>query len=292
MSENPCKGLKQANGRHSMDVENLEVDLLLEALRQRHGYDFRHYARASVMRRLRQHLLKAKVSTISHLIPQVLHDPAALQALVFDLSITVTEMFRDPSFYLALREHVVPFLRTFPFINVWHAGCATGEEVYSLAIVLTEGGLYDRAQIYATDFNDDALQKARERIYPMEKIKEYTANYQKAGGKRSFAEYYHARYDAVILDPTLQRNVTFASHNLVTDGAFAEMHLVLCRNVLIYFDRPLQDRVLTLLRDSLCHQGFLCLGTKESLQFSQVKDDFVEVVPRERIYQYKRRRLP
>jgi chemotaxis protein methyltransferase CheR len=274
-----------------MDVESLEIDLLLAALYQRYGYDFRHYARASVTRRLRQHLPKANVSTISHLIPKVLHDPAAFQALVFDLSITVTEMFRDPSFYLALRERVVPFLRTFPFINVWHAGCATGEEVYSLAILLTEEGLYDRAQVYATDFNDNALQKAQERIYPLEKIKEYTANYQQAGGKRSFAEYYHAQYDAVILDPALQRNVTFASHNLVTDGVFAEMHLILCRNVLIYFDRVLQDRALTLLRDSLCYQGFLCLGTKESLQFSQVKDDFVEVVPRERIYQYKRRAL-
>jgi chemotaxis protein methyltransferase CheR len=276
----------------SPDVENLEIELLLEALYQRYGYDFRHYACASITRRLRQHLSKANVPTIAHLIPRVLHEPAAFQALASDLSITVTEMFRDPSFYLALREQVVPFLRTFPFINIWHAGCATGEEVYSLAIVLTEERLYERTQIYATDFNDNALQKARERIYPMEKIKEYTANYQKAGGRQSFADYYRARYDAVILDPALQRNVTFANHNLVTDGVFAEMHLVLCRNVLIYFDRTLQDQVLTLLRDSLCHQGFLCLGTKESLQFSQVKDDFVEVVPRERIYQYKKKRPP
>jgi chemotaxis protein methyltransferase CheR len=272
------------------DVEDLEIALLLEALYQRYGYDFRHYAKATVKRRLRQHLARANAATISDLIPKILHDEAAFQALVLDLSITVTEMFRDPSFYLALRETVVPFLKTFPFINVWHAGCATGEEVYSLAIVLMEEALYERAQIYATDFNDAALQKAKERIYPLEKIKEYTANYQKAGGKRSLPDYYHARYNAVILTPALQKNVTFANHNLVTDGIFAEMHLILCRNVLIYFDRTLQDRALSLLRDSLCYQGFLCLGLKESLQFSEVKDDFTEVQRKEKIYQYKGRR--
>jgi chemotaxis protein methyltransferase CheR len=273
-----------------VDVEDLEIDLLLEALHQGYGYDFRHYARASVKRRLRQHLSKAKVATISDLIPKILHDEAAFQALVLDLSITVTEMFRDPSFYLALRETVVPFLKTFPFVNIWHAGCATGEEVYSLAIVLMEEGLYERAQIYATDFNDTALQKAEQRIYPLDKVKEYTDNYRAAGGKRSLSDYYHARYKAVILSPVLQKNITFANHNLVTDGVFAEMHLILCRNVLIYFDKTLQARVLSLLRDSLCYQGFLCLGLKESLLFSEVKDDFIEVRSKEKIYQYKGRR--
>jgi len=267
------------------DVETIEVELLLEALHQRYGYDFRHYARASITRRLRQHLVKANVPTIADLIPRTLHDETAFQALARDLSITVTEMFRDPTFYVALRQHVLPFLSTFPFFNVWHAGCATGDEVYSLAVVLTEEGLYDRARIYATDFNEEALQKARARIYAPDKIREYTANYQKAGGKCSFADYYHARYDAVILDPALATNITFANHNLVTDGVFAEMHLILCRNVLIYFDRTLQDRVLGLLRDSLCRRGFLCLGRKESLQLSTIRDDFVEVAPQERIYQ-------
>jgi chemotaxis protein methyltransferase CheR len=253
----------------SVELEELEINLLLEAMYERYGYDFRNYARASLTRRLRQHLIRIRGDTIADLIPRILHDEDAFQALARDLSITVTEMFRDPSFYIALREHVLPFLQTFPFINIWHAGCVTGEEVY------------------ATDFNEVALQKARDRIYPPDRIQEYTANYQKAGGKRSFANYYRAHYDAVILDPALADNVTFASHNLVTDGVFAEMHLILCRNVLIYFDRTLQGRVLSLLRQSLCRRGFLCLGTKESLQFSPVRDDFYEVVPQQRIYQEK-----
>jgi chemotaxis protein methyltransferase CheR len=270
-----------------VELEGIEIELLLEALYRRYGYDFRNYARASVTRRLRQHLVKSGASSISELIPRILHDETAFQALAADLSVTVTEMFRDPSFYVALRQHVVPFLRTFPFVNVWHAGCATGEEVYSLAILLAEEGFAKRARIYATDFNEAALQKARDRIYPLDRIQEYTSNYQKSGGRRPFSDYYHARYDSVILDASLAANVTFASHNLVTDGVFAEMHLILCRNVLIYFDRSLQDRVLTLLRTSLCRRGFLCLGHKESLHFSAVKDEFDQVVPPEQIYQEK-----
>jgi chemotaxis protein methyltransferase CheR len=269
------------------ELEELEIGLLLEAVYRRYGYDFRQYARASVARRLRQHVIKSGAGTIAGLIPQILHDEASFQALARDLSITVTEMFRDPSFYAALRQHVVPFLRTFPFVNIWHAGCATGEEVYSLAILLTEEDLYDRVRIYATDFNEAALQKARERIYPLDKIQQYTANYQQAGGAHSFADYYRARYDAVILDPALAANVTFASHNLVTDGVFAEMHLILCRNVLIYFDRTLQGHVLALLRNSLRRRGFLCLGSKESLEFSPVHEDFIQVVPQEPIYREK-----
>ena len=275
----------------SVELEALEVKLLLQAVYEQYGYDFRNYALASITRRLRQHASKAGVETIADLIPAVLHDPLALQPLILDLSLTVTEMFRDPSFYTALRERVMPFLRTYPFINVWHAGCATGEEVYSLAIVLVEEGLYERCRIYATDFNDEALLTARNRIYPLDKMREYTTNYQQTGGKRPFSDYYHAQFGAAVLDSALQRNVTFASHNLVTDAAFAEMHLILCRNVLIYFDRTLQARVLTLLRDSLCHGGFLGLGNKETLQFSAVRDDFREVVANERIYQYDERRM-
>jgi chemotaxis protein methyltransferase CheR len=270
-----------------LERETIEIDLLLEAIYRARGYDFRQYSRASITRRLRQHLTKTKVATIAALIPQVLYDEAAFQALVFDLSVTVTEMFRDPSFYLALREQVIPFLKTFPFINVWHAGCASGEEVYSLAIVLEEEGLYDRARIYATDFNDKALQTAKERIYPLDHIQAYTNNYQKAGGKGSLADYYTARYKAAIFKPALQRHVTFANHNLVTDGVFAEMQLILCRNVLIYFNRSLQNRVLTLFRDSLCYRGFLCLGHRESLEFSDVHSMFDLVGPKERIYQVK-----
>jgi len=272
----------------TVDIKQIEIDLLVEAIYQRYGYDFRQYSQASIKRRVQHHLTKTEFQTISDLIPSILHDEQAFTSLFLDLSITVTEMFRDPWVYLALREKVIPFLKTFPFINVWQAGCATGEEVYSLAILLKEEGLYDRARIYATDFNEVALEKARARIYPLDRIKEYSRNYQKAGGQRSLADYYRAQYQSVILDASLQENVTFANHNLATDSVFSEVHLILCRNVLIYFDRTLQNRVLTIFRDSLRYNGFLCMGSKESLQFSSVKDDFVKFADKEKIYQCKK----
>jgi len=273
---------------NSVAIQDIEVELLLEAIHQRYGYDFLHYSRASIKRRIQHHLAKIKSSKISDIIPAILYDEAAFKALLFDLSVTVTEMFRDPWFYLAIRQHVIPFLKTFPFINIWQAGCATGEEVYSLAILLKEENLYDRAQIYATDFNDRALDKAKSRIYSLEPMKDYSLNYQKSGGTKSLSHYYYAQYDSVIFNADLQKNVTFANHNLATDGVFGEMHLVLCRNVLIYFNQTLQDRVLSLFRDSLCHNGFLCLGSKESLHFSAVRDNFVEFKPKEKIYQCKK----
>lgn len=274
-----------------VEIEQIELDLLLEAIFRRYGYDFRKYSQASMRRRIQHHLAKTKLQTISELITRILYDEALFQALFFDLSVTVTEMFRDPWFYLALREKVVPFLKTFPFINIWQAGCATGEEVYSLAILLKEEGLYERAQIYATDFNDAALEKAKTRIYSPKQMKEYTLSYQKAGGKKSLADYYHAQYQSVIIDASLQENITFANHNLVTDGVFGEMHLILCRNVLIYFDRTLQDRALSLFRDSLLYNGFLCLGTKETIQFSKVKADFIEFAAQAKIYQCKKEKF-
>jgi len=270
-----------------VEIEDIEINLLLDALHHRHGYDFHQYNRASVKRRILHHLARAGLERVSELIPKIIHDEAAFQNLMLDLSITVTEVFRDPSFFLALREKAVPFLKTFPFINIWHAGCSTGEEVYSLAILMKEEGLYDHARIYATDFNDAAIEQAKNRIYPMDKIKNYTLNYQQAGGKASLSDYYHAQYDSVIFDHGLQQNIVFAGHNLVTDGVFAEMHLILCRNVLIYFDKTLQNRVLSLFRDSLCHNGLLCLGSKESLRFSEVRKEFVRFVKDEKIYQYK-----
>ena len=272
-------------------IEQIELDLLLEAIYQRYGYDFRQYSRASVRRRIQHHLTKTKFKTISELMAHMLYDEALFQSLFFDMSVTVTEMFRDPWFYLTLREKVIPFLKTFPFINIWQAGCATGEEVYSLAIILTEEGLYDRANIYATDFNDLALEKAKTRIYSLERIKEYTINYQKAGGRNSLADYYRAQYQSVIMDPSLQKNITFANHNLATDGVFGGMHLILCRNVLIYFDRVLQDRVLSLFRDSLHYNGFLCLGSKETVHFSKVKKDFIEFASKEKIFQCKKEKF-
>lgn len=272
----------------TVDVKQIEVSLLLEAIYQRYGYDFRQYSRASIQRRLLHHLSKTGFQTISDLIPGILHDETVFTSLVSDLSVTVTEMFRDPWFYLALRKKVIPFLKTFPFINIWHAGCATGEEVYSLAILLKEEGLYDRARVYATDFNDAVLERAKARIYPLERIKEYSLNYQRAGGQRSLADYYRASYQSVILDASLQDNITFANHNLATDGVFSEMHLILCRNVLIYFDRTLQNRVLAVFRDSLCYNGFLGLGGKETLRLSDVQGDFVKFAAREKIYQCKK----
>lgn len=268
----------------SDDIDDIELNLLLDAVFQRYGYDFRSYARASVERRVRSFLPSAGCQRVSELIPLLLHDEAVFAALVQALSITVTDMFRDPFVYRALRQVVVPVLRTWPHVKVWHAGCATGEEVYSTAIVLQEEGLYERTTLYATDYNDEALAKAREGIYAIDRVREFTKAYQDAGGQGSFADYYHARYEAAAIGSELKRNLTFANHNLATDGAFGEMHLVVCRNVLIYFNRDLQDRVLSLFAESLVNGGFLCIGTHEDLQFSSVADAFEEVDRAARIY--------
>jgi chemotaxis protein methyltransferase CheR len=269
------------------EIEALEVDLLLEAVYRRYGYDFRSYARASLERRLRQFLVGRNERRISELIPEVLRDEALFAKLALNFSIPVTEMFRDPPVYRALREQVVPLLRTYPFVKVWHAGCATGEEAYSLAIVLKEEDLYDRATIYATDFNAEAIEKARQGIYTVERMQEFTRNYQEAGGRRSLSEYYHARYNSAALDAGLRDRITFATHNLATDAAFGEMHLVMCRNVLIYFNRELQNRALRLFDESLVRGGFLCLGTKETLQFSEAADGYEIVDRAARIYRKK-----
>jgi chemotaxis protein methyltransferase CheR len=255
-------------------IENIEIDLLLEALYQRYGYDFRAYARASIERRIRQFMHDRKEACVADLIPKLLYDEAYFSDMVQCFSVTVTEMFRDPAVYLALRQEVVPLLRTYPFVKVWHAGCATGEEVYSLAILLTEEGIYDRTTIFATDFNDHSLAHARQGIFPAGRMKEFSQQYRAAGGHGSLADYYHARYDSVAMDAKLRSRITFANHNLTADAAFGEMHLIVCRNVLIYFNRALQDRALTLFDASLLRGGFLCLGTKETLEFSSVADRF------------------
>ncbi len=267
------------------ELEDIEIALFLDAVYMRYGHDFRNYSRASIKRRILNILGSAGHKTISGMISAVLHDESFFETVLYELSITVTEMFRDPDFFKALREQVIPYLKTHPFVKVWHAGCATGEEVYSLAIVLKEEGFYDRATIFATDFNDSALDKAREGIYPLEKMKEFTANYQRSGGTGSFARYYHTGYDAAILDPGLRKNIAFANHNLVTDSVFSEMHLIVCRNVLIYFDRTLQNRVLKLFRDSLVHGGILALGSKETLQFSEAATDFKVLNQKWKIFQ-------
>lgn len=270
---------------NKLDLERLEIELVLKTVSRVYGYDFSNYSSASLKRRIVHFVAKSGYQQISEIIPHIIHNRDFFFSLLFTISVTVTEMFRDPEVYKFLRATVLPVLKTYPSIRVWHAGCATGEEVYSLAIMLAEEGLAERAQIYATDINDLALQKAREGIFSIDRIKEYTANYQKAGGTRSLSEYYQAGYDSVIMDKKLKKNIVFASHNLVSDAAFGEMHLIFCRNVLIYFDEFLQDKVLNLFLNSLVPKGFLCLGTKESLHFTSCKERFRQISEKEKCFQ-------
>ena len=263
---------------------DIEIRLLLEAVYAKYSHDFRDYSGASVKRRVQHALLQFGCETISQLQSRVLHDAATFQQLLEILTIPFTEMFRDPTYWLALRQQVVPLLRTYPSLKIWVAGCATGEEVFSLAILLEEEGLLERALVYATDINPVVLEKARQGIFPIAAVRQHTANYQAAGGKRAFSDYYSAAYGAVRFDPDLVRNVTFADHSLATDTVFSETHFISCRNVLIYFNRALQDRAVGLFHDSLCHRGFLGLGSKESLDFSSHGDRFEPVMRRERIF--------
>jgi chemotaxis protein methyltransferase CheR len=196
----------------------------------------------------------------------------------------VTAMFRDPGFYRAFRDIAIPLLRTWPFIRIWHAGCSTGEEVYSMAILLSEEGLYERSRIYATDINDVVLQQAKAGIFPLNRMQEYTENYIRAGGKQSFSEYYTAKYDGALFSPSLTRNVVFSQHNLVTDRSFSEFNVIFCRNVLIYFDRELQDRVHALFYESLSMFGVLALGSKETLRFSKYEPCYEKLHAREKMY--------
>lgn len=269
------------------DNEDIEINLLIEAIRLKYGYDFSQYARASLTRRIKKGLSESGLEKISEMIPKIIYDRSFFDSFIPNLSINVTEMFRDTLFYKALREKVIPYLGTYTFIKIWSAGVSTGEEVYSLAILMKEEGLYDKSLIYATDFNDTVLDISKRGIYPAADIKKSTCNYQKAGGKESFGNYYHAEYDSVIFDRSLKDNIVFANHNLVTDGSFGEMNLIFCRNVLIYFNKDLQNRVLTLFSESLCHNGFLCLGSKENLEFSDVAGAFVLIDKKQRIYQKK-----
>ena len=266
-------------------IENIEIELLLEAIFMRYGYDLRRYARASIRRRIVQFMQIADVPTISAMIPRLIHDEPFFEKLVIEFSITVTEMFRDPSMYLSLRQNVIPLLKSYPYIKIWHAGCATGEEAYSLAILMEEEGLGTRATFFATDFNDAALGKAKEGIFDLSNVQQYTKNYQQAGGKRSFSDYYHAHYGAMAIKNALKEKITFANHNLVTDQVFSETHLICCRNVLIYFNRELQERVLGLFYDSLVNGGYLCLGLKESLLFSGYQEKFKEIDRKNKIFQ-------
>ena len=269
---------------HGDEIERIEVDLLLEAIYRRYGYDFRSYARASLERRLRGFCKELDIDRLSKLIPKLLYDELSFSSLAQQFSVCVTEMFRDPYVFKAIREMVVPHLESYPFIKAWAAGCATGEEAYSLAITFHEAGLLERAIFYGTDFNDNLLEIAKRAIYPADKIKVYTKNYQESGGINSFSDYYFARYDAAIINDKLKDRITFANHNLSVDKVFAESHLIVCRNVLIYFNQDLQDRVLKLFTESLVRGGFLVLGARESLSFSSVVDQYEIIDRRARIY--------
>lgn len=271
-----------------IDNERIEIILLLEGLYLKYGYDFRQYAGAHLKRRL-EHFRKASgMENLPEMLYRVLRDEDFFSKLLLELSVNVTEMFRDPWVYKKIRKLVVPHLATYPFIRSWHAGCSAGQEVYSMCILLHEEGVKEsRIQVYATDYNDLILEKAKKAIYPAESVKLYTSNYQKAGGRHSFADYYTAEYDSVILKPPMRESILFSAHNLATDGVFAEMHIIFCRNVLIYFNRELQNRVIKIFYESLCPGGFLCIGTKESLQFTDYADKFEVVAEKEKIFRKK-----
>ena len=269
----------------SEKVDDIEIRLLLEALFLKYHYDFRSYAMASIKRRLKQAREQLGFATFSAMQESLLHDPEMVGQLLRYLTVQVSEMFRDPSYFKAIREKVLPHLRTYPSIKLWVAGCSGGEELYSMVILFREEGLEERTLFYATDINQDALKTAEAGVFAMDRVPLFTENHRKSGGKSSLSDYYQAAYGRVTFDKTLRRNVVFADHSLVTDAVFAEMHLISCRNVLIYFDRDLQDRALGLFKDSLARKGFLGLGSKESLRFSPEALAFSEFVRDEKIYQ-------
>ena len=266
------------------DSGAIELRLLMEAIYLKYSYDFRDYSGASQKRRVHHALHQMDCAGISELQARVLHDPDAFMQLLQYLTIPTSEMFRDPSYFLALREQVIPHLHTYPSLKIWIAGCSTGEEVYSMAIMLKEEGLLERSIIYATDINPQSLDKAKKGVFSLERMRAYTASYQQAGGKRAFSDYYTAAYDHALFDRSLVENVSFADHSLATDSVFSETQLVCCRNVLIYFNRKLQERALGLFHESLCHRGFLGLGSKETIDFSAYASSFEALVRLDRIY--------
>ncbi len=273
----------------ALENERIEIKLLLEGLYLKYGYDFRDYAGAHLKRRLQFSCHASGFTGYLEMLHRLISDENLFHELVLDLSINVTEMFRDPLVYRKIRELVVPHLKTYPFIRSWHAGCSAGQEVYSMCILLHEEGVSPkRIQVYATDFNDLILDRAKKGLYPIDSIRNYTTNYQKAGGLNSFSDYYTAGYGTVKINTPLKDRILFSSHNLATDMVFAEMNIIICRNVLIYFNKDLQNRVIRMFYESLCPGGFLCLGSKESLKFTNYADKFEVVAEKEKIYRKKR----
>jgi chemotaxis protein methyltransferase CheR len=270
--------------QQKLELEAVEIKLLTEGIYQHYGFDFRDYSLPSIKRRIWKRVYDEGLSTISGLQEKILHDSSCMERLLLDLSINTTAMFRDPTFYLAFRQKIVPVLRTYPFVRIWHAGCSTGEEVYSMAILLYEEGLYQRCRIYATDINEPVLQRAKEGIFPLNTMRENTSNYITAGGSGTFSEYYVAKYDHAIFRPSLRENVVFAQHNLVTDASFNHFNVIFCRNVLIYFNGALQERVQKLFLDSLEMFGILGLGKKETVRYSSAADSYEILDEEERLY--------
>lgn len=267
------------------NLEAIEAQLLIEGIYHYYGYDFRNYALKSLTRRILDVVRAEKLNSISGLQEKVLHDPVAMERLIVSIPVHTTEMFRDPNLYPVFRQQVLDQLRQSETIRIWHAGCSTGEEVYSLAILLHEENLYERCRIYATDINEVVLKKARSGRFPIEFIRDFTRNYQLAGGKQAFSEYYTALDDVVAFHPSLIENVTFARHNFVTDASFNEFDVIFCRNVLIYFNPLLQTRVHNLIYDSLAMQGWLVLGRSEMLRFSPHEDDYLALDSISKVYQ-------
>lgn len=272
------------NHHYNEELEKLEIQLLLEGLYAWYGYDYRNYAYHSIKRRIWHRVHAEQLTSITGLLEKVFHDPTCLRKLLADFSINVTEMFRDPSFFLSFRRKVVPILRTYPSIRIWLAGCATGEEVYSMAILLQEEGLYEKTKIYATDINADVLKVAKAGVYSLNQMRKYTGNYFQAGGKEAFSDYYTVSENSVKFNPDLRKNVVFAQHNLVTDQSFNEFHVVLCRNVLIYFNKSLQEKVHQLFYESLGMLGFLGLGDKETIAYTKLADCYETVILPEKLY--------
>ncbi|WP_414552362.1 CheR family methyltransferase [Anabaena sp. CCY 0017] len=265
-------------------LEDIEIKLLLEGIYQYYGYDYRNYALSSLKRRIKNFMQLEGLSNISALQERLLHEPNCIARFLLSVTVNVTSMFRDPGFYLAFRNQVIPLLRTYPFIRIWHAGCSTGEEVYSMAILLQEEELYHRCRIYATDANEQVLLSAKNGIFPLKRMQEYTQLYLKTGGKRSFSEYYTAAYDNAVFRASLRDNVIFAQHNLATDSSFNEFNVIFCRNVLIYFNQILQKQVHELFYNSLCTFGILGLGRQESLKFTSYEQYYDEIAQGEKLY--------
>ncbi|HTA20274.1 MAG TPA: CheR family methyltransferase [Polyangia bacterium] len=262
-----------------------DVDRLLSAAFHRYHYDFRGYAAASLKRRITAAVIHFGCGSVAALEARMLSDARTFTELLRFLTVQVSELFRDPAYFGAVRKTIVPYLETYPSLKVWVAGCATGEEAYSLAILLAEEGLLERTLIYATDINPESLRVAEQGIYDVARFARFSDNYRLAGGRASLSDYYTARYDAAVIDREIKKSVLFSDHSLATDSVFAEVQLVSCRNVLIYFNRALQDRAIGVLRDSLCRRGFLGLGSRESLRFSEHAAAFRDIVPSERLYQ-------